>query len=586
LPGRHESPGLQTTAGKPGRRRTKAVLISAGVLALVGALAVTGWALNRPVSQVIPQCVGSISLRVTAAPDVAPTITEIADNYSETKPRAGSRCIDVVVKSESSAKVADDIAAGKGIPPNLWVPDSSVWAEKVTLAGQQAAAAGRNGSPAKVTVADSLASSPLVVVAPRPVAESLGGNTQTFSWSELLPKIADSASPIKPTVTSPETTSEGLTATLTLNRLFGDNKAAIQALLSIARSAVPDVATAYKHMAENPQGAPVFPASERSVVAYNRSAPPVPVSALYASEGSYPLNFPTIRVTTGETPTSLDVAAGKFEQALRAPESVAAFQRAGFRSPDGMSTGFSPELGVLPPNPPSLGTAKLSDAAALLNDLRALKMPVRMLAVIDISGSMNQRSQYGRRIDIAVEAAKLAVALFPPESDVGLWAFSNDQVGTQDWIEIEPLRRLHEPVEGGSTQFQRLDQGLNTLPGRTVGGTGLYDTTLAAFEQVRATYDPNKVNSVVILTDGRDEYDEGALKLNELLDRIRGASASDPSKPVIVFPVGMGPDVDMDVLNQIAQATGIPEAKAYQVESPTAIRDVFLDAMRARTVRQ
>jgi hypothetical protein len=48
----------------------------------------------------------------------------------------------------------------------------------------------------------------------------------------------------------------------------------------------------------------------------------------------------------------------------------------------------------------------------------------------------------------------------------------------------------------------------------------------------------------------------------------------------------MGPDVDMDVLNQIAQATGIPEAKAYQVESPTEIRDVFLDAMRARTIRQ
>jgi Ca-activated chloride channel homolog len=585
LPGRHESPGLPTTAAKPGRRRTRAVLISAGVLVLVGALALTGWALNRPVTQVLPQCVGSISLRVTAAPDVAPTITEIADKYSETKPREGSRCIDVVVKSESSAKVADDIAAGKGILPNLWVPDSSVWAEKVTLAGQQAAAAGNNGSPAKVTVADSLASSPLVVVAPRPVAQAIGGDTQAFSWAALLPKIADPGSPIKPTVTNPETTSEGLTATLTLNRLFGGDKSAIEALLSVARSAVPDVATAYEQLSENPQAGAVFPASERSVVAYNRSAPPVPASALYASEGSYPLNFPTIRVTTGATPTSLDVAAGKFEQALRAPESVAAFQRAGFRSPDGMSTGFTPELGVLPPNPPSLGTAKLSDAAALLNDLRALKMPVRMLAVIDISGSMNQRSQYGRRIDIAVEAAKLAVALFPPESDVGLWAFSDDQVGTQDWIEIEPLRRLHEPLEGG-THFQRLDQGLNTLPGRTRGGTGLYDTTLAAFEQVKATYDPTKVNSVVVLTDGRDEYDEGAIELNELLGRFRAASASDPSKPVIVFPVGMGPDVDMDVLNQIAQATGIPEAKAYQVESPTEIRDVFLDAMRARTIRQ
>jgi Ca-activated chloride channel family protein len=582
LPGRHESPGSQTTANPSGRGK-RAVLISAGALGLVVALAITGWALNRPVGQVVPQCLGTISLRVTAAPDVAPTITQIADNYNETKPRAGSRCIDVVVKSDSSAKVADEIAGGKGILPNLWVPDSSLWAEKVTLAGQQAAAAGGNGSPAKVTVTESLASSPLVVVAPRPVAGSIGGPTQSFSWSALLRGAQQSG--LKPVVTNPETTSEGLTATLTLNRLFGNDKSVIEALLGAARSAVPDVATAYQQMSENPQAPTVFPASERSVVAYNRTAPPVLATALYASEGTYPLNFPTIRVSAGETPTSLDVAAGEFEQALRSPESVAAFQRAGFRSPDGVSTGFSADLGVLPPNPPSLGTPKLSDAAALLNDLRALRMALRMLAVIDISGSMNQTSQYGRRIDIAVEAAKLAVALFPPESDVGLWAFSDDQAGTQDWIEIEPQRRLYEPLEGG-THFQRLEQGLNSLPGRTRGGTGLYDTTLAAFRHARANYDPGKVNSIVILTDGRDEYDEGAIPLGQLLNAIRTESASDPSKPVIVFPVGMGPDVDMNVLNQIAQATGIPEARAYQVESPTEIRDVFLDAMRARTVRQ
>jgi Ca-activated chloride channel homolog len=581
LPGRHGSPGSHTTSGEPQRRHTRGIVISAGVAVIVVALAVTGWALNRPVSEVVPTCVGSMTLRVSAAPDVAPTVTEIADNYNNTKPREGARCIDVVVKSEHSTKVADDIAGQRGILPNLWVPDSSLWAEKVTLAAQEAAAAGADASPAKVQVAASLASSPLVVVAPRTVAQAVGGPTQAFSWSALLQGVSN-PSGLKPTVSDPNTTSEGLTAALTLNKLFAGNKELTATLLNVARSSVPDVQTAYQEMSKHPDTAPVFPASERSVVAYNRTSPPVPVSALYASEGSYPLDFPTIRVATGETPTSLDEAAAKFEEVLRSPESIAAFQRAGFRSPDGMSTGFSAELGVLPPNPPSLGIPKLSDAAALLRALSALRMPARMLAVIDISGSMKETSEHGRRIDIAVVAAASAVQMFPPTSDVGLWAFSDNQNGADDWIEIAPLRRLDEPVEGVA-HLQILEQGLNTLPGRARGGTGLYDTVLAAFRKVKETHDPNKVNSVVVLTDGRNRDDPGSISLDDLINTLR--AESDPSKPVVIVPIGMGPDVDKNVLDQIAAATGIPEAKAYQVTDPPGIRDVFLDAMRARTMR-
>lgn len=49
-------------------------------------------------------------------------------------------------------------------------------------------------------------------------------------------------------------------------------------------------------------------------------------------------------------------------------------------------------------------------------------------------------------------------------------------------------------------------QPLRALDG---GGTGLYETTLAASHKAQSTYDPHFVNSVVIVTDGANEDPNG-----------------------------------------------------------------------------
>jgi len=41
------------------------------------------------------------------------------------------------------------------------------------------------------------------------------------------------------------------------------------------------------------------------------------------------------------------------------------------------------------------------------------------------------------------------------------------------------------------------------MPSRVRGDTALCSTALAAFAHVRDTYDPSKVNTVVLMTDGR-----------------------------------------------------------------------------------
>ena len=112
------------------------------------------------------------------------------------------------------------------------------------------------------------------------------------------------------------------------------------------------------------------------------------------------------------------------------------------------------------------------------------------------------------------------------------------------------------------------------------GGTGLYDTTLAAFRTVRVGYDPARINSVVLLTDGRNRDDDIGIGLPTLLRTLR--AEFDPAQPVPIITIGMGPDANMAALRRISETTG---GKAYSALDPNDIETVFLDAMIERRCR-
>src|SRR5262249_53962388 len=93
---------------------------------------------------------------------------------------------------------------------------------------------------------------------------------------------------------------------------------------------------------------------------------------------------------------------------------------------------------------------------------------------------------------------------------------------------------------------------------------------------LRDDYDPTKVNAVVLITDGKNEKN-GGLDLNGLLQMLQ--AQADPSKPVEVIGIGLGPDADMNALQQIATATG---GKASQAMAAAAFRGVLFDALSRR----
>jgi Mg-chelatase subunit ChlD len=108
------------------------------------------------------------------------------------------------------------------------------------------------------------------------------------------------------------------------------------------------------------------------------------------------------------------------------------------------------------------------------------------------------------------------------------------------------------------------------------GQTGLYDTVLAAYKTVQQNWDPSRVNSVVIMTDGQND-NPGGISLNTLLAQIK--AIKDPNKPVEVIAIGIGNEVNKGELDKITAATG---GGAFVTADPAQIGDIFLKAISLR----
>lgn len=563
MSGRHRSRRHAAKRKSLARRLPLPLVAGVVALALIGAAAAVGFSLNnRPEGAAIGiNCDGSIPLNIAAAPSIAPVVKDLAAEHQRRRPSVDGVCVTLSVESRSSAEVIDAVTTG-ATRPTLWIPDSA-------LAATQLA------DRVEIDNHGSIATSPLVVVAPRAAAEQLGWPDEKFSWTAVLGGELTAA------IVDPASSAEGLATLLAVRTVLGDagtsQEELVGAMLSVSRNALPNTQAGFDQMANDAQAAPLFTATEQEVIAHNKRIPTAPVVALYPSEGTHILEFPALSLA-GDEQTAQAVAA--FVEVLRSPDGQAALLADGFRAPDGSATEeFSTDKGVVGTPPTALPTPTPEEAAGLIRQWTALTLNARLLAVMDVSGSMREKAPGGRtRVELAAEAATAALGLFPDGSDIGLWAFSILQDPPNDYIELVSLGPVTEEYDG-ATRREALVKAVQSLPDRARGGTGLYDTALAAFRTVRNTYDPGKVNSVVLMTDGRNEDDNG-IDLDTLLKTLR--AEVDPARPVPLITIGMGPDVDMDALTKISELTG---GKAYQAEDPNDIQQVFLDAMVERQCR-
>ncbi|RQX59650.1 VWA domain-containing protein, partial [Micromonospora chalcea] len=195
----------------------------------------------------------------------------------------------------------------------------------------------------------------------------------------------------------------------------------------------------------------------------------------------------------------------------------------------------------------------------------------RMLCVIDVSGSMKKpvaTANGASREQVTVAAASQGLGLFDDSWSIGLWTFSTNLQGSQDWSELVGIKPL-------SSNRGALQRGLASIKPSS-GDTGLYDTMLAAYKKVQQDWEPGKVNSIVLFTDGKNEDDNG-ISQKELLDQLK--KLKDDEQPVQVVIIGIGTEVNRAELESITKVTG---GGAFVTTDPSKIGEIFLRAIALR----
>ena len=272
-----------------------------------------------------------------------------------------------------------------------------------------------------------------------------------------------------------------------------------------------------------------------------------------------------------------DAAPGSRQVARRLRDHLAGDEGTALLLEQGLRPGGGPrpadtlsDLSTYLPTPPAEAVV-----SAVLS-WKTLAVPSAILAVVDASGSMDFDAGAGTRMDLLAEAADLGLASLPDHARVGLWVFSIDKGGPgQDWRVLEPIRRLDD-LRFGRTQRYALREWADEMPGLTDGGTGLYDTALAAYREAVRSYRPHYSNAVVLMTDGRND-DPASIGLDQLLTRLR--ELRDPDRPVRIVGIAISDDADLPALERISGVTG---GDAYLAAQPQDILGVFARAVLSR----
>jgi hypothetical protein len=542
--GRHADPTVP-------RRPAPAVLIAAGVVAVLLAAGLVWWVAGSG-----EECAKRQTVALTVTPEMGPLVKGLLAEPIELDD--GVCAVADVTAQEPLQTVGDLGALDADALPALWVPDSSLWAARA--------------GDAPLEGAGSMGSSPVVLATSRAAADALGWTTQPPTWGQALASGRPLAVP------DLAASAEGLSALAAVRSSLGGGEdadiAVVEAVLASARTTPVAPADALAAGAAGGADAPLVPVSEEEVFRTNQDVKNAALIAVYPSEGTPFLDYPVLRV--GERSGDARAASDAVVRALTSDRARTAVLDAGFRDAEGSAPpGAGEQTGVQEAAPQELALEP-TEVQGLFARLSSLAKPSRLLAVFDVSTSMKAPVGKGTRATLARDAAKSALALFPDNSAIGLWAFARQLDGDTDWVELLPTRTLATDA-GGRSQREVLAEQLDSIPDRLApGGTGLYDTTLAAVRAARANYDPTAITSVVIVTDGKDE-DEDSIGLDSLVQTL--GSEVDPGRPVKVIGIALGPDADMGALEQIAAATG---GHAYSAVDENDLQTVLFDALRQR----
>lgn len=427
-------------------------------------------------------------------------------------------------------------------------PDSSVWLPQLDTLWAE-----RTGDDRAFIVGQTVhyAVSPVVIAMWRDAALEMGYGQRPLGWNDLLER-AQNDPDFK--WSHPSTASaSGLLATLAefyagAGKTWGLTIADVQAPSTLAYVGriertvryygEGEWPTAQRVVAEGPEYLDAFVAQEQLVVWANQQG--ADLVAVYPIEGSLWEDHPLVLLETPELTGAQRQVFAQLISHLRSDEAQETVMAAGYRPADPsipLDVPGSPLTAAngIDPNQPQ--TALQIPGGSVVSVVRDVwwytKRHTNVFLVVDTSGSME-----GSKISNVKEALNAFVEQIKGDEEaVGLIEFYS----LVD--ELVPLDRL-------AVNRDNLSLAINGLIAD--GDTALLDAVYEAYEALQGMSDAERINAIVVMTDGRENYSN--ISLHSLADHMRRGNQT--GVPVVVFAIAYGGDADFDTLRVLAEATG------------------------------
>jgi len=550
---------------------------------------------------------GCTLITVAASSEKAALLASLAGDYAQSGRTVDGKCFDVKVNTMASGGAEAALARGwdtgiDGDQPDVWSPAASTW---VGLLHQDLTSKDRPDLVADTP--ESIASTPLVLAMPKPMAEALGWPKAQIGWSDVL-NLANNPQgwaakghpewgAFKLGKTNPNLSTSGLAATvgaffaatgtssdLTEKDLRDPKVRAFVAAVEKSVVHYGDTTLTYLSNLQRADDAGVglgyasaVAVEEKSVIDYNagnptgkletlgQHAPPtVPLVAVYPKEGTLYSDNPYVILDAPWSTPEKKAGAADFFDFLRSEPAQQRFTDAGFRTWEGKpGKAITDDPNVIADG---VKVTLAPPAPAVLDEIRSawadLRKRARVLILLDVSGSMAQPVEEAgtTRLELAKRGLINALDQFGPRDEVGVWVFTTDmQTPSTIYRELVPV----QPI---GPQRRELEQAVGELA--PLSGTPLYASIKAAVAEMAAGYESDKINAVVVLTDGRNEY-AGDNDLDGLIRSLREQSVESPLR---VFTIAYSTGADLDVLTRISEAS---QAAAYDATKPESIDKVM-----------
>jgi Ca-activated chloride channel family protein len=607
------------------RRITWAVVVSAVVLVLVGGAAVAAVVVNgqgggtsaqaspeaTPEPIVFPEdepaatagAAPCTTVTVLSSLENSEMVAALVEGYNAAPRDVDGTCVTVVAKEDKSGLAAEDAATGftdaaEDARPTVWIPDSSSW-----LAMARDGGGGAN-VPEKGT---SIASSDIVLAMPQSLAAAIGWDDERPTWDDVFAAAGNEDAwselghpewgAFKLGKTSPLIASSGEAAMLAS---YGSAAGSLSELTAkdiedpdvteevkqheLATShymATPEHFLWHARQSEEKGSVADFLSAvivdEKSVWDYNRgitsrdgitrieSDPPkeklVPI---YPKDGYYVADNPAV-VLTGSWVDDTEAAAGAdFLRYAATAQGQQIVRTGGYRDLNGEFDPMVAEVGQLASG--ESGALPFPDSSVIVATNAAfpeVRKRAQVLFLVDVSGSMDEPiATGGSKLAAAKDAITKALDYFTAGDNVGLAAFSSVDDGPITPGLVAPVA----DIDTGRTKFL---SALGAL--KPIEFTPLYAAVDTFAKQQAADWDPDHINAIVLLSDGKNETLGEPITADQMVENLHELH---DTTPVLIFTLAYGADADVKTLQSISSATG---AHFYDATDPTKVGDVLGD---------